>query len=183
MRPDEIPPIPLMGEFVIFDGEAQAEKAMLEDGVPRYEVCKRPQFVKMLESWEVSNDGANLYLNPKAVSFMYYLNSSDPRVEDTNVEPISAFVAHDAAPLDLNATRSLLRNANEGVVFKLTRIIGKGEELLGFYPTSQGSKGVECSGSEVEKGGGSSEGVDDEGGGGRGASQGEDNGGDPDCTP
>lgn len=109
-----------MGAFVVYDD--QVDKAMEEDGVPRYEVSKRSQFLKKLESCEISNDGATLYLKPDPVSFMYYMNSCEPRIEDTHMQPSRAFVTHAAVPLDFASTKSLLKNASEGVVFTLSHV-------------------------------------------------------------
>ncbi|CAN0131753.1 unnamed protein product [Laminaria digitata] len=90
-------------------------------------------------------------------------------------------------PLSTLPRRSPSCNASEGVVFKLSRTIQNGEELLGYYPISPGSKGVEGAGSADENGGGGSEGVDDadgdsEKGGGVG-SQDEEDSGDPEWRP
>ncbi|CAM9682925.1 unnamed protein product [Laminaria digitata] len=165
LRPEEVPPIPLMGDFTVYDHAGQLTKAMERDGVPRYQVCKRGQFLKMLESWEVSNEGATLYLKPDPSSFLYYINSCEPRIEDLNTEASSVFEKHDAATSGVAKTKVLLRNSNEGVVFKLTRTINKGEELLSLYPLFPGSKGMEGAGSEGVEDGGGGGGSEEEGGG------------------
>ncbi|CAN0039872.1 unnamed protein product, partial [Sphacelaria rigidula] len=75
MKPEDSPPMALMGSFVVCD-LLQLGQAMEIDGVPRYEICKAPQFSKLLQPWEVSNEGSTLYLKLERRTFLYYMNSS-----------------------------------------------------------------------------------------------------------
>eukprot|EP00904_Undaria_pinnatifida_P003236 jgi/Undpi1/12913/HiC_scaffold_7.g02579.m1 len=94
-RAEDIPPVPLMGVFVVYDLD-RCVKDTKEDGVLLYEVCKRAQLLEVSESWEISDDGATLYLKPDPLNFMYYINSWEPRAEDSNVKPESVFHKRDA---------------------------------------------------------------------------------------
>lgn len=89
-----------------------------------------------------------MHLKPEGRSFLYDLNSSEPRVEDSTVGHSRAFATHDTPTTDIAATKSVLKNSNEGVVFNLTSTVGKRKELLCHYPLFQASEGQAGAGSE-----------------------------------
>lgn len=130
--------IPLMGSFEIYDDVvADVRAPMAADGIPRYSVVEGAKFQKILESYEVSREGAKLFLRPDPACVLYYMNSSYPDVERANMSKENVFSGKKGSE------KALLLNADEGVVFKLSRDVKKGEELLFPYTVFLESDGEE----------------------------------------
>lgn len=154
---DEHLPMAVFGDFEIHT-QAGALNLMKEDGIPRYAVVEETGLKELLAAEDVlADEYSQLYLKPHPMCFLYYMNSSFPNAQDGNVEKANVFLSKSATRL---TSRDLLKEANNGLTFRLGRDVEEGEEILFYYPVAGDEEVAEDGegggGASVDSGGGPS---------------------------
>ncbi|CAN0284970.1 unnamed protein product, partial [Ectocarpus sp. 12 AP-2014] len=138
------------GSFVVHDSEEEVVSAINKDGVPHHLVTDR-LWVLCTEE-ENSRPQAVLYMVPHQSCFLWYMNSSGSDPKDANVK------AHDIVDVDMlglgrqgrggteivrvpNPAFEKLLVPSKVLVFRLSRDVKAGEELLYDYHVAESKEG------------------------------------------
>lgn len=109
-------------------------QAIEGDGMPRYAVCHEKALASFLEDdvERAAATGLSLFLRLDPSCFLYYMTACDAEDPNEHVERSDVLDTKDPTK---ETVHSLLADASNGVSFKLTRRIKKGEKLLHYFPS------------------------------------------------
>lgn len=126
-------PMTVMGAYEVFTSDEMMEEIMA-DGDPRYPVLEYDALLPLLGDDEAMKEGSKLWLRPTRESYMFYVNSSYPNKDATNIERELNNKLSSNPPSSADEAKEMLADATNGISFKIKRAVKAGDELLGWYP-------------------------------------------------